>query len=341
MVLFCLGTRPEIIKTFPVINEMQARGLPFKILFTGQHQSLYEDVKDLIPTPDFSVLTIQEGQSLSSLLKNIIAAIDPIMDPSLFKLLVVQGDTTTVLGCALSAFYHQIPIGHIEAGLRSGDLMDPYPEEGNRRMVTQLAALHWAPTQVALENLQTLGVKDANLTGNTIIDACQNFDFKITYENIVLITLHRRENFGQTLLDYCLAIEKLAHKYNDLLFIFPMHPNPNVQKHKHIFSKVKVVQPLPYFDLLDLVSKAKLVITDSGGIQEECAFFKKKVIVCRKNTERPEGIDAGLAQLATPEELPAVFDAAILSSPWTGTNPYGDGQASIRIVDSIEHFLRN
>ena len=249
-------------------------------------------------------------------------------------LVIVQGDTSTVLACSLNAFYQNIDIGHVEAGLRSFNLSSPFPEEGNRQIVSRIATFNWAPTEEAKKNLEREGISNIILTGNTIVDICNQFNYNIEYKNKILITIHRRENFGKNIIKIFNEINQLAKKHNNVEFIFPMHPNPNVQKHKDLLSNVKIIKPLGYSQLLKLLSQVKCVISDSGGIQEECASFKKKILVCRNNTERPEGIKSGFAKIIGTEIINN-FNWAFNDCEWSGENPYGDGNATDKIINSI------
>ena len=277
---------------------------------------------------------MSHNQTLTQILSNISLKFGEILNLEKPDLLIVQGDTTTVAVCALIAYYEKIPIGHVEAGLRTFNLNSPFPEEGNRQIVSRIANFNWAPTRLAGEQLQKENVQNIFITGNTVIDACNNYNYDIKYENEILITLHRRENFGSKLESIFKQINRLAHKHPELNFVFPMHPNPNVQQLKHLLDNVNVIDPLKYQDLTKLLSRVKFVISDSGGIQEECAAFKKKILVCRDTTERPEGIDAGFAKIIG-SDVESNFNWAFNDCVWDGENPYGNGDASKKIVDSI------
>ena len=333
-ILITYGTRPEIIKLSPVILELDKRGLSFKTVFTGQHQELYDDVKDLLPEPDYHLSIMQENQTLTNIMSGISSRFGEILIDEAPDLLIVQGDTSTVAISALIAFYERIPVGHVEAGLRTYDLSSPFPEEGNRQIVSRLAKYNWAPTKLAAKQLKEEKVHNIIVTGNTIVDACNNFNYPIAYENKVLITLHRRENFGIKMEKIFNEIELLALKHAELEFIFPMHPNPNVQKLKPILKHVNIIDTLGYSKMMKLLASVKFVISDSGGIQEECATFNKKVLVCRNTTERSEGIDAGFAKLVDTDIINN-FQWANDNPEWKGKNPFGDGKASKYIVDSI------
>ena len=277
---------------------------------------------------------MSHNQSLTQILSSISLKFAKILNMEKPDLLIVQGDTTTVAVCSLIAYYEKILIGHVEAGLRTFNLDSPFPEEGNRQIVSRIANFNWAPTQLAVDQLKKENAQNILLTGNTVVDACNSYNYDIQYGNEILITLHRRENFGDKLESIFKQINNMADKYSELKFIFPMHPNPNVQKLKHLLNNVNVIEPLGYKDMIKLLSRVKFVISDSGGIQEECAAFRKKILVCRDTTERPEGIKAGFAKIIG-TEVENNFDWAVNDYKWSGENPYGDGNASIKIVNSI------
>ncbi len=333
-VLISYGTRPELIKLSPLIRELDKRGIVYKTVFTGQHKQLYEDVKELVPEPDYCLSIMRDDQTPVDIVANIALKFAQILRVEKPDLLIVQGDTSTVAASALIAFYEKIPIGHVEAGLRTYNLTSPFPEEGNRQIVSRLARFNWAPTELSAQQLRNEKVENVYVTGNTVIDACMNYKYKIKYTNKVLITLHRRENFGKKMEKIVKEINWLAEKHPGLNFIFPMHPNPNVQKIKHLVSNINIVKPMGYPEMMRLLSEVKFVISDSGGIQEECAAFRKKVLVCRDTTERPEGINVGLAKLVG-TDIVENFNWANNNPHWEGKNPYGNGDASSKIIDSF------
>ena len=339
MIIVCYGTRPEVIKLAPIIKEINKRGVPCKTVFTGQHKELFDDVKSLVPEPDYHLDIMKHNQGINQVIAAILSKLQPILQKELAKLVIVQGDTSTVLAAALSAFNIGVAVGHVEAGLRTFDLASPFPEEANRQLVSRIATFNWAPTEIAYNNLVEEGIKNISMTGNTVIDACMGFDLDIKYGNKILITLHRRENQGERMVSMFKQLETLAEQHPALEFIFPMHPNPNVQKHRHLLNKVQVVAPLNYLQMVSLLSEVKFVISDSGGIQEECAAFKKRILVCRNTTERPEGISAGFAKLID-NQIINNFNWANNNPIWNGINPYGNGTASIRILDLIEEYLQ-
>jgi len=338
-VLVCYGTRPEIIKLAPVIHELERRNISYKTVFTGQHKDLYRDVAQLIPPPDFSLTITERNRSLCKIGEQIFLTLPEIFRTTRPSICIVQGDTASAAIGALAASYSGIPVGHVEAGLRTYDIEQPYPEEINRQIIARLTSFNWAPTLRSAENLRSEHVGHVSYTGNTIVDMCNEYPFKSEYGNEVLITLHRRENFGHFLEKLCKEIDELAIMNRSLRFLFPMHPNPNVQAMKPLLTHVSLIAPLPYPKLLGLLARCRCVITDSGGIQEECAFYKKKVLVCRQKTERLEGVEAGFVRLVG-GNIKEHFAWAADDPVWKGKNPYGDGKAGIRIVNDIERFLK-
>ena len=333
-ILICYGTRPEVIKVSSTIKEILKRHIPFTTVFTGQHYQLFDDVKSLVPKPDYNLEIMGDAQSPNDVLRNVAEKFTPLLKKINPDLVVVQGDTTTSATIALVSYYEKFPIGHIEAGLRTYNPMSPFPEEVNRQLISRLASIHWAPTKTAADNLKSEGIKNVLITGNTVIDVCKQYNSTPEYGDKVLVTLHRRENFGGKLVSICTQIESIAKDHPELEFVFPMHPNPEVQKYRGIFKKVTILEPLEYISFLTLLSKVKFVITDSGGIQEECAVFKKKALVCRDTTERPEGVEAGLTKVVG-TSVKSNIDWANENPEWDGQNPYGDGSASIAIISSI------
>jgi UDP-N-acetylglucosamine 2-epimerase (non-hydrolysing) len=344
MILLSYGTRPEIIKLFPVINELKKQNVPYKTLFTGQHYELFDDFKEIIDSPDFIIEHLIKGRNLNELTAHIIKNADPILSNNNITNLVVQGDTTSALAMSLAAFNQGIQVSHVEAGLRTYDKASPFPEEMNRQIISRIATYHFCPTSSCFDNLRKEGIKEnLYLTGNTVIDACKSYNFDIKYRKKILITLHRRENvniFDKLFQD----INDIAIKYPDYEFIFPMHPNPNVQKHKLLLSaqNIHVINPLGYYDLLRIISECMFVISDSGGIQEEVTAFKKAIIICRNTTERPETIDSGFGVLLGDKNLKDVFDEMLIdNNDYVNymeklISPYGDGKASEYIVKIIK-----
>lgn len=340
MILVAFGTRPEIIKLFPVIRELGHRDIPHLTLFSGQQIDLYEDVKDLVPTPDYSFteffMGAKKNNTLGKSYNKICEAAERLFMDTRFDMVIVQGDTTTAWALAQMAFYNNIPVAHVEAGLRTHDLMNPYPEESNRSFIARIAYINFAPTRQAVINLEQEGARNIHLVGNTIVDAVNHFKQKMALtpgsSNKVLVTLHRRENhvFMDRLFD---EVQKIAIANTDLEFILPLHPNPNVQEHRKRLSaaNISIVKPVGYPEMLGLINEAYFIITDSGGIQEEATCFNKKVLVAREKTERPEIIDIGLGRLVG-QAISASVPWARIAPPPLDESPYGDGNAAKRIV---------
>lgn len=337
MILVAYGTRPEIIKLFPLIRQLKRQGLPFKTLFTGQHLDLYQDVKELMPKPDYQLNDICKfTNSLAKSFSQICIAVEKIISKSKFRLIVIQGDTTTACAISKIAFYNQIKIAHVEAGLRTYDLANPFPEEANRRVISLLADINFAPTKHAFKNLKSEGAKNIYLTGNTIVDALNCFKFDVTFDNLVLITLHRRENHKHMEAIF-IQLNRAAVEYPDIEFIFPIHPNPNVQKHKHLLQgdNFRVIEPLGYPEMLGLLSRSSGIISDSGGLQEEAVYFGKRILIVRKVTERPETLESGFGKLVDTNIIKHI-DWVLTKSDPPRQNPFGDGKSCERIVEVFE-----
>ncbi len=340
MIAICYGTRPEVIKLFPLIEALRQRKVPFKTLFTGQHLDLYHDVKELVPNPDIRLETMLAGQSLVKSFSAISSATEDALSKFPVSLVVVQGDTTTAFAISLVAFYKKIPVAHVEAGLRSKDPANPFPEETNRRLISQIASLNFAPTEIAYHRLRAEGACNVHHTGNTIVDALDHFAIQPSDDPMVVITIHRRENHDQMAVIFD-QINQAAQKCPYLSFVFPIHPNPNVQRHRHLLQapNIQIIAPMGYPQMLALIGRCKFIISDSGGLQEEAVYFRKKILVVRKTTERPETISCGLGRLIDTDIMEAI--------PWALTkielpemkNPYGDGHSATRITDIIIDFL--
>lgn len=368
-ILSIFGTRPEAIKMAPVIK-MLADDPQFdsQVCLTGQHRSMLDQVINLFKIKvDYDLDIMQENQRLSDLLSRLIKQLDDIVKNKYFDWILVQGDTTTCLAGALIGFYNHIKVGHIEAGLRTGDLSAPFPEECNRALVGRIANRHFAPTQAAKNNLLQENITPDSIvvTGNTVIDALMwvadnvkwhqswqlVFGKKLAQalqanENMVLITGHRRESFGQGFTNICEAIKTLAKHYPSWHFVYPVHLNPNVQA--PVFSilegmdNIHLIAPLDYEPFVYVMQQAKMILTDSGGIQEEAPALGKPVLVMRDKTERPEGVDAGVAKLVGIKAQSIVDVVTNLIEDNTcyqriacAVNPYGDGKAAGRILESI------
>ena len=332
MILITYGTRPEYIKVVPIIEELKKEGIPFKTLFTGQHQ-------DIGPKNyDFKLEeTHKEGNRLDDIIKNCLSGNEEIFKD--ITHILVQGDTTSVVGLSLSALHRKIKVVHLEAGLRTYDFENPYPEENNRRIVSSIATIHLCPTdQNALNLKQEKTQGEIYVVGNTVLDNLVDHKNSCEYTNKVLVTLHRRENHDK-IVDWFSEINQLAKENPSLNFILPIHPNPNVLRYKHILQDVEVVNPLTHQDLLDILVKTRLVITDSGGIQEECSFFNKKCLVCRTKTERPESIGKSSFIVETPKILKETFYKHINDFRIEIESPFGDGYSSKKIIQILKNIL--
>jgi len=349
MILVAFGTRPEIIKLFPVIKELSARQIPFRTLFSGQQLDLYEDMRELVPEPDFSFAGFFAGNekhnSLAASFVKICRAAEDLFTAHDFDIVLVQGDTTTAWAIAQIAFYNGVRVAHVEAGLRTFDLQNPYPEELNRTLITRVAALNFSPTEQARKNLEECGAQNIHVTGNTIVDAVHYFQNRISPpaaqgENIVVVTLHRRENHGimDLLFD---ELQNAALSNPDLTFILPIHPNPAVARHRSRLKaeNIRIIEPLGYPEMLALMARAKFFISDSGGVQEEASCLNKKILIVRDKTERPEILEIGLG-LLTGKDFRRHIEWARTVPPAAATSPYGDGKAARRIVNILETAMR-
>lgn len=326
MILFCFGTRPEWLKIKPIINLMDK--CKYKLLFTGQHPDLLKDV-----VVDYKINVNKSINRLDQLIADCL-----IQFPNDgFNSVLVQGDTASAFACAVAAFNRGIKIYYLEAGLRSYNLKHPYPEEAYRQMIARISDVCFAPTQISANNLINEKVNgEVIITGNTVLDNLVEFKNNCEYGDIVLVTMHRRENH-HCMQEWFSYINDLASEYTNLKFILPIHPNPNVQKHKHILTNIKIIEPLPHKEMIELLIKTKLIITDSGGLQEEGSFFNKKVIVCRETTERPEAIDTGHLHLCkAPQQLKEIFDSLIKNYYINQNCPYGNGQSSQKIIKYLK-----
>jgi UDP-N-acetylglucosamine 2-epimerase (non-hydrolysing) len=363
-VLTIFGTRPEAVKLAPVLKalERHPNKIESRVCVTAQHRDMLDQVLrvfDIRPNHDLDVM--QPNQTLAEVTAHILNRIDPVLATERPDWVLVQGDTTTVMTAALGAFYRRIKVGHVEAGLRTGNLAQPFPEEANRRIASVVTRLHFAPTETARQNLLREGVSDAaiRVTGNTVIDALltaasMSFDWASgplhnvpCDRRILLVTAHRRENFGPPMERICLALRDLAEAYRgDTHIVFPVHRNPNaresVQRVLAGLDNVTLTEPLDYLPLVHLMKRATLVLTDSGGIQEEAPSLGKPVLVLRETTERPEGVAAGVARVVGTDRDEIVRQTRRLldnqgdyDAMARATNPYGDGRASERIVEAL------
>ncbi len=356
-----IGTRPEIIKMAVLFHYLKKHcdwAEPM-LINTAQHRDLLDDMLEAFElTPDVDLNVMMDNQSLGHLTGELCIKLDGLFQAEHFDLVISAGDTSTVLVSALIAFYFQIPYAHIEAGLRTCHRNSPFPEEINRRLVAQLAQWHFAPTQTEKLNLikENVPEKDIFITGNPVIDALhwvlehQKVEKKMNGECFILVTIHRRENFGKNLSNFLAAIKTLCRKYPDLKFVFPVHPNPKVRKHVYAeledIQQVSLLPPLKYNEFVHLMQESYLIMTDSGGLQEEAPALKKPLVVLRENTERHAIIDLDLGILSGVDELSVVDSVSyILDNPAVyermarGLSPYGDGLTARHIALIIESKL--
>lgn len=362
-IMSVFGTRPEAIKMAPIIKELERRkGVESVVCVTAQHRQMLDQVLNIFNIkPDYDLNIFKPGQTLTEITIRALEGLEKVIIKEKPDVLLVQGDTTTVFAGALAAFYQGVKIGHVEAGLRSGNLYSPYPEEANRKLTGVLANYHFAPTKRNKENLLREGYPEENIyvTGNTVIDALkyvvkENYIFDIDllnnldYKNkkVILLTSHRRENIGKPMENIFKAIRDIVLKYEDVELVFPMHLNPKVREIAYrVLSnsdRIHLIEPLEYEPMANLMSKVHLIVTDSGGLQEEGPTFGVPVLVIREETERPEGIEAGTAKLIGTkyEGVYKEIDLLLSNSEEyrkmaNAVNPYGDGKASIRIVDIL------
>lgn len=361
-VITIFGTRPEAIKLAPVIKELEKRRHHFEsvVLVTGQHDELLEQMLDVFHIkPNHNLRVMQENQTLSSLTSRLLEGIDRMLKEYRPDIILVQGDTSTVFAASLAAYYNRIRIGHVEAGLRTNDKYQPFPEEINRRLTDQIADFAFAPTETAKRNLQKAGIPQGRVfvTGNTVIDALMQVsvtDKRTTlaglpslHERMILVTAHRRENFGKPFMNVFKALRKLASEMKDVSFIYPVHPNPNVHDMAHEMlshlSNIHLIKPVGYLDFIWLMRRAYIILTDSGGIQEEAPSFHKPVLILRNKTERPEVVKAGGAKLVgtSPQKIHREVSRLMTDEHYYGQmahipNPYGDGTAAVKIADILE-----
>lgn len=370
-VLVIFGTRPEAIKMAPVVSALlRASDIETQVCVTAQHRQMLDQVLELFDIhPDFDLNIMKPGQTLSEITSNILLGLRDILTGGHYDFVFVHGDTTTALAASLAAFYAQIPVAHVEAGLRTGNMQAPWPEEMNRSLVGRIATLHLAPTPAARANLMREGISDATIhvTGNTVIDALQQtvariqqspelqarfaaqFAFLDPGKRTVCVTGHRRENFGQGFENICQALRTLGER-PDLQIVYPVHLNPSVQEPvRRILAgsdNVHLIEPLDYLPFVYLMSQSYLVITDSGGIQEEAPSLGKPVLVMRDTTERPEAVTAGTVKLVGTDPVRIVSeathlldDAAAYEAMARAHNPYGDGLASRRILGILHSYV--
>ena len=374
-VLLVFGTRPEAIKMAPLVKAFEKNAfIESKVCVTAQHREMLDQVLDIFDiTPDYDLDLMKAGQDLYDITINVLSGMKSVLEDFMPDIVLVHGDTTTTSATSLAAFYQKIKVGHVEAGLRTWDIYSPWPEEANRQMTGTLTHYHFAPTQTSKENLIKEN-KDSNkiiITGNTVIDALflalqkiendqklqKSIVKSITSQypldlnkKIILVTGHRRENFGQGFINICEALKEIALEYPDVDIVYPVHLNPNVQKPvRDILSDIHnvfLIKPLEYESFIYLMSKAYMIITDSGGVQEEAPSLGKPVLVMRDTTERPEAVEAGTVRLVgiskdkiVSETLKLLNDTQEYEKMSLAHNPYGDGKASQRIVTFIQNNI--
>jgi UDP-N-acetylglucosamine 2-epimerase (non-hydrolysing) len=366
-VLIIFGTRPEAIKMAPVVKALQQTdGIDVEVCVTAQHRQMLDQVLELFEiTPDYDLDIMQEGQDLTDVTTNVLQGLKKVFQQAKPDRILVHGDTTTTFAASLAAYYQRIPVGHVEAGLRTGNIYSPWPEEINRRLTGAITDLHFAPTEKARQNLLAENVADEKIivTGNTVIDALLDvvdkidktstlkreldaqFSFLDAGKRLILVTGHRRENFGEGFEQICQALKALSQQPN-VQIVYPVHLNPNVQE--PVFRLLKdadniyLIEPLEYLPFVYLMQQSYLLLTDSGGIQEEAPSLGKPVLVMRNTTERPEAVEAGTVKLVGTDASAIIKEAdKLLNTPDEyesmafAHNPYGDGHASIRIASSI------
>ena len=363
------GTRPEAIKLAPVIRELERRGVEVMKISTGQHLSMLWQALDFFEVEaQYDLGAMHEGQSMSDLLARIFVDVEALLQRERPDAVIVQGDTATALGGSLAAYFARIPVAHVEAGLRSFDDLNPFPEEANRSLIARVTRWHFCPTETARQNLLREGIAADRIrvTGNTIVDSLEWAQRKVrtnpeatvdvaarleippaVLRRFILVTSHRRENFGKPLEDICRAICELEHARDDVAIVWPVHLNPNVRKEVHAAlsgcgERVFRLEPVDYECMLYLLTHCTVILTDSGGIQEEAAVLRRPVLIMRRATERPEVLDAGIGRLVGTDSRVIVDavnelldDSSVYRRATSGINPFGDGRAAERIVDEL------
>ena len=363
--IFCVvGTRPEAIKMAPLILALKKeQWVNLRVVVTAQHRHMLDQINNFFDiTPDIDLNLMQVNQTLAGLTSKILVQFHNALINETPDLVLVQGDTTTVMAAALACFYCHIPIGHIEAGLRTGDLKNPFPEEVNRVIASKLASWHFAPTEGSKQNLLKEGIQNEKIvvTGNTVIDALlisanKKIDLPFKFDankTLILVTCHRRENFGKPFENICQALKILANNNSSVQFLYPVHLNPNIKEvaYKMLSNTANIIlcEPLGYPQFVAVMKKAHLIITDSGGVQEEAPALGKPVLVLREETERPEAVQNGVARLIGNNIQHIVDEVQLLlndqeeyKSMAKGGSPYGDGKASERIVQTLKNYFLN
>tara|TARA_B100000212_G_C27372747_1_gene533308 strand:- start:710 stop:1825 length:1116 start_codon:yes stop_codon:yes gene_type:complete len=363
LITIVLGTRPEAIKLAPVFKAIKnSNQFKTRLILTGQHNELvYKVFRNFNIEPDLDLSVMQNSKTLIDITSEILKGLKNEFNSNPSNLVIVQGDTTSAFCGALAAFYSNIPVGHVEAGLRTDNLFDPFPEEANRRLISQIASLHFAPTQLSLENLENSNVIGKKyLTGNTVVDSLYFLvndvpplkidSTKINGKKIILTTIHRRENWGKNLENIINGIKLSIKSCPNAFFVLPMHPNPIVRKPiKKAFKNnpsIELIEPLDYIDMISAIKASYFVLSDSGGLQEEAPALGKPVLILRNSTERPEGIQAGTSYLVGTEKeninnfiVKLIKNETFYKKISKAINPYGDGKASLRILEIISKFF--
>lgn len=368
-VLLVFGTRPEAIKMAPLALQLKQQEGSFetKVCVTGQHRQMLDQVLELFNlTPDFDLNLMKPGQTLSDITSGVLKGLEQVFAEWMPDVVLVHGDTATTFAASLAAYYHKIAVGHVEAGLRTGDIYSPWPEEANRKLTGALTTYHFAPTQSSYNNLikENIDPKNITITGNTVIDALltvkekvetdravitqfeQQFNFLDSTKKLILVTGHRRENFGQGFLNICTALANIAKQYPDVQIVYPVHLNPNVQKPVNDLlsgiSNIYLIAPQDYLPFVYLMNRSYLILTDSGGIQEEAPSLGKPVLVMRDTTERPEAVEAGTVKLVGTDAaliqqsvIELLENTDLYQTMAAAHNPYGDGTASQQIIRAL------
>ena len=365
-VMSIFGTRPEAIKMAPLVKELEKRKeIESIVCVTAQHREMLDQVLNTFDIkPDYDLNIMKQGQSLADVTTRSLVGLEEVIKEVKPDMVLVHGDTTTTFAGALAAFYNQVAIGHVEAGLRTNDKYSPYPEEMNRQMVDRLSDMYFAPTEISRNNLLKENIDESKIyiTGNTAIDAMSTtvdekythpeLDWIKTGEKMILLTAHRRENLGEPMRHIFRAIKRIVDEFSDVKVIYPIHMNPKVREvANEVFGdadRVKLIEPLEVFDFHNFQNKSYIILTDSGGIQEEAPSLGKPVLVLRDTTERPEGIKAGTLKLVGTDEdviyeetKKLLLDKKEYEKMSKASNPYGDGHASERIVDAIIKYFEN
>jgi UDP-N-acetylglucosamine 2-epimerase (non-hydrolysing) len=364
-VFLVFGTRPEAIKMYPVYKALKKRkSINVKVVITSQHQEMLKQVLEIFNIPaDYDLNVMEEKQSLTQITVRVLEGLRAVFQNDRPDLVLVHGDTSTTFSSSLACFYEKIPVGHVEAGLRTFEKFSPYPEEMNRKLTDTLSDIFFAPTKIAKENLMKEGIDENAIfvTGNTVVDALleivnKNIDFELPFKGdykVIVVTAHRRENWGKPMESICNAIDFLSKKYNgEVKFIFSVHKNPAVRETvKKILENNKnvyLIEPMDYIKFIHLLSKSYLILTDSGGIQEEAPSLKKPVLLLREVSERPEGVDSGVVKVIGTKKddiinnvVQLVENNELYSKMIAQENPFGDGHAGERIAEIVEKFVFN